>query len=687
MTSACRLRNPLGSALPRFGLGMALGAALLAGSSALAQEGMGDDPNFAFDPVSQAERLLISASEVQAACEFATTSPVGPAQLSRVRDFCKQVPALHLQPAREYPPTAIVKAVAEAARVPLVARVTEGRGILVTPPDWAPLRDEDSGAGANGNWPFKASSFVIGQQVEMRMLGEDLCADMREPVAENLYRVRFGACPVGVLAAPASDRAGHEGGGHASRDRFEDGAARDRLPHWALTQTARRLCAGDAPLLPETCRLLDRDEAVARAGGAALLRHALRDDLRSLPRQLALADLPPPDAEDPEQLSARDTRLAVAALGRMTELTLDGTPALTALGAWANQADFFEIGSCSDYPATAGVFMLSVLAGSLDGAPAAERDELAAVLLNAEASKRWPNCQVAEPHRALVQATDLARAELLPLEHLRPALAAPAVARLGYHTTTLAFYFEAYVDEGAIEGMSLLVPAVEGVAAEDYAEAASHTYTLAKVLGVRRGLAAPAVGPFADARNAEEHDRVAREAMRTLVFGQRLARATDRDGVNTAVDSYLGDTAWERKRRSSLHFGLNGYVGAGGGIVRTSRSGEGSGALWATAMVGPEISVATSPRGRGATFGLFASALDLGPLAQVRFVDNGLTPQVTLGQLVSPGGYVTFGLPSAPVALYAGAAYTPNQFMRGSGTLEDGWRAGFGVALDFVIID
>lgn len=656
---------------------------------------------------------IATASLLQRACAFATADPpIGPENLGGVQEYCATIP--HLATAQDLPTIPAlgdVLAAAAAAQQPLELRASNAAASVELPAGWALLADPSEGLSLleDGQVALtEADARTLNEAttqpmpVDVQAFNTPICAH-GDPISGRgsltigpCERASAGDIQRALARNVASDPIA------AGLSDFLTQRAQKELSMWVLSRTSKRLCHEDDPLLPNTCALLRSDSLLASTSGVALLRDAVRDDAVVLPRRLAeerLAKL-----EDPKQA---DPLMVAAVVSRWLELVVDDVDPLAAIGAWAGSSSTTL--SCNASPGASALYMLSSVVAALPSDPLTPEQQpylLGAVLVNAnrnataEPAARWPgDCGInadnlpeldgslGQIHR---NAQSLRGHWLAPARFETPAQRLEDAARL--------FASLARATRGGIALAKGLGRTVEDKALR----VLEHVERMAEALGRRdhaglaRSLLQVSLAADATCRKAPDEtpaDRrvvdvcVPGEALRVLSFVQGLADAQTAQDATAAIEGFVAPAGgWARKRKAPLHFGVNGYVGVGGGQIRPQDpDARDVTAAWVTGMVGPELSAAIG--NSGANLGVFFSAVDLGPLIQVRFDDdNELQAQVTLAQIVAPGVHGVVGIPKAPVSVHVGASYTPGLFLDNAGTPIDGWRVGGGIAVDLVLL-
>jgi len=171
-------------------------------------------------------------------------------------------------------------------------------------------------------------------------------------------------------------------------------------------------------------------------------------------------------------------------------------------------------------------------------------------------------------------------------------------------------------------------------------------------------------------RNAVPHGVV-----RAMAVGAELAEAQSREQVEAAVEAIAAPAGAWRQKQSKFMLSLGGLVGVQGGAEWLSGSSlperpQGS-SIGVLGAVGLDVSFPLRP----GSLGVFLSVLDLGTLMSVQLqeVDRVTVTQggerreaevdvstpVRIENVLSPGLYLRFGIPTLPLTLGAGASVVP----------------------------
>jgi hypothetical protein len=184
-----------------------------------------------------------------------------------------------------------------------------------------------------------------------------------------------------------------------------------------------------------------------------------------------------------------------------------------------------------------------------------------------------------------------------------------------------------------------------------------------------------------------------------------LASAKDVASARQAIDSAAAPLGGWRQKREGFTSSLTGLVGFGGNVeLAVDRSDARAFAIGLHAPVGLDFS---GPTGKGHTFGLYLSVIDLGQLLTVPVVSS--TPaepdgtkieatandDVELIQVLSPGLYLRWGIGDTPFSLAVGGSYAPrlrrftpadDLSMSMFESQEDVFRLSLGLGVDVTIL-
>ena len=220
-----------------------------------------------------------------------------------------------------------------------------------------------------------------------------------------------------------------------------------------------------------------------------------------------------------------------------------------------------------------------------------------------------------------------------------------------------------------------VIPIVEAVVTRRYVETVLPAIGLAKDLGLETKLPGPAI--------------------EVLSAAVDIASAPDAAGVQAVLDRVAAAPGGYKMKRASSKFyvRVNAYVGLTGGYetadARPSNGGlERATAFGAWVPVGVEIGRGRVGKG---SLGAFFHVIDVGAVAawRVRSAEVQSKTNVTFKQIFSPGAFIVYGWPGAPLTIGAGVSYLPElrfaQQLSGTSTEPkplDAWRVGLSVGLD-----
>lgn len=136
-------------------------------------------------------------------------------------------------------------------------------------------------------------------------------------------------------------------------------------------------------------------------------------------------------------------------------------------------------------------------------------------------------------------------------------------------------------------------------------------------------------------------------------FAANVVQAKNSDDVEKAIESVaLPVGSATIKKRTSFNIALNGYLGGfyGNEFLKAS-----PGRKWApiTGVYAPIGVTISKGLGRGGSISLFGSIIDLGAFASYRLQDDTTKtlPEVSLKNILAPGGGVIYGLPWLPISV------------------------------------
>lgn len=143
-------------------------------------------------------------------------------------------------------------------------------------------------------------------------------------------------------------------------------------------------------------------------------------------------------------------------------------------------------------------------------------------------------------------------------------------------------------------------------------------------------------------------------------FMANMVKAKNSDEVEAAIESVaLPVGSASIKKHSAFNISLNAYVGPyiGKEKIDGVDSEYKTNAYGLTAPIGINFSLGLFPAKRSAgSLSLFLSAIDLGAPVAFRFKDDKTSevPSVKLKDIVSPGAFISFGIPNVPLSVNAG---------------------------------
>ena len=138
-------------------------------------------------------------------------------------------------------------------------------------------------------------------------------------------------------------------------------------------------------------------------------------------------------------------------------------------------------------------------------------------------------------------------------------------------------------------------------------------------------------------------------------FAATVAKAENSDDVQNAIESIALPAGSSRvKRESKTNISINAYCGFFGGRNFGSKSAYNSFGI--TAPVG----IATSFGIKHSSLSAFVSLIDFGAITAFRFKNDTTTvSKILLKDIVSPGLFLSWGLPNCPISINAGCQLTP----------------------------
>jgi hypothetical protein len=179
-----------------------------------------------------------------------------------------------------------------------------------------------------------------------------------------------------------------------------------------------------------------------------------------------------------------------------------------------------------------------------------------------------------------------------------------------------------------------------------------------------------------------------------LKFGTFMAnvvQAGNSDEVSAAIEAVALPSGSARiKRESNFNIALNAYVGVFGAFEKMKGVDTGFKAnnYGITAPIGIAFSIGnkfTNKNKNSSSFSLFLSILDLGAPTSFRFTDDKTekVPTIQLRNIVSPGAFISWGLPGVPLSLNAGVQIGPSlrKVTQGTNTIQSGTYTRYSLSL------
>jgi len=140
------------------------------------------------------------------------------------------------------------------------------------------------------------------------------------------------------------------------------------------------------------------------------------------------------------------------------------------------------------------------------------------------------------------------------------------------------------------------------------------------------------------------------------------------------------------KRQSPFSTSLSAYPGLQTGYERVLNSDKYGFVTGITAPIGPSLNWGKNKH----SLSLFIPVIDIGAAFSYRWQNEaeGFPADIKWEQILSPGAYLAWGIPKAPIAILAGAQYTPK--LRkvtedGSDLQENALRFGLSATVDIPI--
>jgi hypothetical protein len=472
---------------------------------------------------------------------------------------------------------------------------------------------------------------------------------------------------------------------------------REQLEVYVVARVGQRVCAQNAagPLLVATCELV-RPEGGASATipGTAALRDAARHDLNRLPgtltdfairRQQAWPDSAAADA-------AAVARLAGYFIGGL----LDGEDPLRAYIAIANlqpvatpRFPFSERAT----PAAVNVYTLASLLSTLEqdsvarqqnwpqGNPGLRLGHLyatKALLVNAThgAPHPWPGT-------AGLASVCGAGSGVVCGAILTAALRAPAFLSASDSLRVRTTRFAAAEGDSSrvLAAASMLSAAVDllQVTVDVGGDRPSYRKVMLSLHGVAdvtrdlatRQYSAAVRRSFGLVDSLQLGAHLPAEGARILSFASDIAHADDAEGVEDALDNFVGRTTFLNKRDpdAGWYVYLNAYVGAAAGREGACKGArtcdEESRFAGAYAPLGVEVGHAVDWKYSSwliRSVGLFVQAVDLGTLASWRLGNEenvSSAPTISARQVFAPGAHLVFGIRRLPLSVGIGGSLAP----------------------------
>lgn len=162
-----------------------------------------------------------------------------------------------------------------------------------------------------------------------------------------------------------------------------------------------------------------------------------------------------------------------------------------------------------------------------------------------------------------------------------------------------------------------------------------------------------------------------KKLMRYGTFAANLAAAKTSEEAEAAIEAIVLPTGSARiKRETRFNVALNAYCGlfAGTetikGVDHHKQINVNLGSDWNSFGVSAPLGVAASWRlckKKAGSISIFGSIVDLGALAAFRFTDDSTkaVPKVELKDIISPGVFVSYGIPKSPISFNVGYQFGP----------------------------
>lgn len=190
----------------------------------------------------------------------------------------------------------------------------------------------------------------------------------------------------------------------------------------------------------------------------------------------------------------------------------------------------------------------------------------------------------------------------------------------------------------------------------------------------------------------KNNNKIAKVVMKYGVFASEVAEAQTPEQAKNVIERHampVGGSS--KKKHASFDISINSYMGLGGGweTLLTDSISSTAGYVSPATPVGISISKGF---GRGGSVSLFVPLIDVGALAAYRLNDNdfGDLPELTFGNVFSPGGYIVYGVGAdVPIALGFGTQMGPNLRKVNNSQFNiseaRGFKVGFFLAVDIPI--
>ena len=187
-----------------------------------------------------------------------------------------------------------------------------------------------------------------------------------------------------------------------------------------------------------------------------------------------------------------------------------------------------------------------------------------------------------------------------------------------------------------------------------------------------------------------------------LVFGTFMANVATAENANQvkaairAVAVPPGSSSV--KRKSTFNVALNAYFGAGFHREKLNNPLIPERERWGNTIglsvpVGLTASLGALGEKENWSMSLFVPILDVGGITSFRLKEDGRTgelPELSFGNLISPGGYLMFNLPKSPFSIGLGAQYGPQVrkiTVNEAEVSSSAWRVGITTSIDVPIFN